>query len=278
MDTSLLHSVGDALHTYGRDFVDGAGLALHSAHNAFYIILNPMRMLYLFAGVCMGLSLGILPGIGGIAGTALLLPFTYSLDPPTAFALLLVVGAAGDEVNRRPAAAHLVDGGEGLGRERRVGDVGPVREQELEGVRLAGDIGRADVVANEGAGLEQILAPGAEAADTEIGAAAGDREAGQRIARQAIVSANRNTERARGRIVRSERRIARRAAAAAIGRAPDTPALIEQRDIRLGREFGKGIARRARLLRGIAERTLFRERDSACIAAKAAIAACRERV
>ena len=53
----------------------------------------PMRMLYLFGGVCMGLSLGILPGIGGIAGTALLLPFTYNLDPPTAFALLLGLGA-----------------------------------------------------------------------------------------------------------------------------------------------------------------------------------------
>jgi TctA family transporter len=93
MDTSLLHSVGVALGTYGHDFVDGAGLALHSAHNAFYIILNPMRMFYLFAGVCMGLALGILPGIGGIAGTALLLPFTYALDPPTAFALLLGLGA-----------------------------------------------------------------------------------------------------------------------------------------------------------------------------------------
>jgi TctA family transporter len=49
--------------------------------------------MYLFGGVCMGLSLGILPGIGGIAGTALLLPFTYNLDPPTAFALLLGLGA-----------------------------------------------------------------------------------------------------------------------------------------------------------------------------------------
>lgn len=67
--------------------------ALHSAGNAFLIILNPTRMLFLFCGVCMGLSLGILPGIGGIAGTALLLPFTYNLDPPTAFALLLGLGA-----------------------------------------------------------------------------------------------------------------------------------------------------------------------------------------
>jgi TctA family transporter len=66
---------------------------LHSAVNALLIILDPVRMLYLFGGVCMGLSLGILPGIGGIAGTALLLPFTYNLDPPTAFALLLGLGA-----------------------------------------------------------------------------------------------------------------------------------------------------------------------------------------
>ncbi len=93
MDPSLLHSFGGAFHTYLHDFTNGAGLALQSAHNALFIILNPMRMLYLFAGVCMGLALGILPGIGGIAGTALLLPFTYDLDPPTAFALLLGLGA-----------------------------------------------------------------------------------------------------------------------------------------------------------------------------------------
>lgn len=93
MDPSLLHSVGGAFHTYLHDFTNGAGLALQSAHNALFIILNPTRMLYLFAGVCMGLALGILPGIGGIAGTALLLPFTYDLDPPTAFALLLGLGA-----------------------------------------------------------------------------------------------------------------------------------------------------------------------------------------
>jgi hypothetical protein len=42
-----------------------------------------------------------------------------------------VVGAAGDEVDRRAAPAHLVDGGEGLGGERRVGDIRPVRQQKL---------------------------------------------------------------------------------------------------------------------------------------------------
>jgi hypothetical protein len=66
---------------------------LHAAGQALLIILDPHRLVYLFAGVCMGLGLGLLPGIGGIAGTAMLLPFTYELDPHAAFALLLGLGA-----------------------------------------------------------------------------------------------------------------------------------------------------------------------------------------
>jgi TctA family transporter len=93
MDTSLLHSADDTLLNFLHIFYESAALALHSAGSALLIILNPVRMLYLFGGVCMGLALGILPGIGGVAGTALLLPFTYNLDPPTAFALLLGLGA-----------------------------------------------------------------------------------------------------------------------------------------------------------------------------------------
>src|ERR1700729_403393 len=78
---------------------------LHSAAHALLIILDPTRMMYLFGGVCMGLSLGILPGIGGIAGTALLLPFTYNLDPPTALALLL--GPRATTTTDDPIAAIL---------------------------------------------------------------------------------------------------------------------------------------------------------------------------
>src|SRR6202163_3573609 len=69
------------------------GDMLHAAGQALLIILDPHRLIYLFAGVCMGLGLGLLPGIGGIAGTAMLLPFTYDLDPHAAFALLLGLGA-----------------------------------------------------------------------------------------------------------------------------------------------------------------------------------------
>jgi TctA family transporter len=100
MEPDMLHSAAHALLTFLHSFTDGGGIALHSAHRALFIILDldhiwslHWRMLYLFAGVCMGLALGILPGIGGVAGTALLLPFTYSLDAPTAFALLLGLGA-----------------------------------------------------------------------------------------------------------------------------------------------------------------------------------------
>ena len=66
---------------------------LHAAGNALLIILDPFRLAYLFGGVCMGLALGILPGIGGVAGLALLLPFTYNIDAPAAFALLLGMGS-----------------------------------------------------------------------------------------------------------------------------------------------------------------------------------------
>lgn len=58
-----------------------------------FLLLEPHRMLLLWGGVLCGLSLGILPGIGGVAGTALLLPFTYNMDPPAAMALLLGLAA-----------------------------------------------------------------------------------------------------------------------------------------------------------------------------------------
>jgi len=57
------------------------------------LLLEPHRMMLLWAGVLCGLALGILPGIGGVAGTALLLPFTYNMDAAAAMALLLGLAA-----------------------------------------------------------------------------------------------------------------------------------------------------------------------------------------
>ena len=44
---------------------------------------------YLGFGIMLGIWLGTLPGVGGVTGLILLLPFTYTLDPVSAFALML---------------------------------------------------------------------------------------------------------------------------------------------------------------------------------------------
>ena len=66
---------------------------LHALQDGLFIILDPHRMVLLWTGVLCGLALGILPGIGGVAGTALLLPFTYAMDSAAAMALLLGLAA-----------------------------------------------------------------------------------------------------------------------------------------------------------------------------------------
>src|SRR4051812_23396010 len=82
-----------------------------SAAKAFLILMDPTRLLYLGAGCIMGLVLGIVPGIGGLAGTAMLLPFTYDMDPYTAFALLLGLGATTATGDPIPAILFGVPGG-----------------------------------------------------------------------------------------------------------------------------------------------------------------------
>lgn len=86
---------------------------LDAAWHALLMLLDPYRLLVLGAGVIMGLVLGIIPGIGGLSGVALLLPFTFNMDPYTAFALLLGLAsttATGDPI---PAIMFGVPGGAG---------------------------------------------------------------------------------------------------------------------------------------------------------------------
>lgn len=44
---------------------------------------------YLLLGIFIGIWLGVIPGLGGVMGLVLLLPFTYGMDSVSAFALLL---------------------------------------------------------------------------------------------------------------------------------------------------------------------------------------------
>jgi len=52
-----------------------------SASKAFLTLMEPHRLMFLGLGCIMGLVLGIVPGIGGLTGTAMLLPFTFTMDP-----------------------------------------------------------------------------------------------------------------------------------------------------------------------------------------------------
>ncbi|MFZ1151899.1 MAG: tripartite tricarboxylate transporter permease, partial [Xanthobacteraceae bacterium] len=64
-----------------------------SAIHALHLLLEPTRLMILFIGVLIGLAIGVLPGLNGIVGMAMLIPFTYNLDEYTAFALLLGMAA-----------------------------------------------------------------------------------------------------------------------------------------------------------------------------------------
>jgi TctA family transporter len=86
---------------------------LHAAGHALVMLLDPYRLLMLSCGVIMGLVLGILPGIGGLSGTALLLPFTFTMDPYTAFALLLGLASTTSTGDPIPAIMFGVPGGAG---------------------------------------------------------------------------------------------------------------------------------------------------------------------
>lgn len=54
----------------------------------FITCLQPINLIYCFAGGCMGVVVGALPGLGSIAGTALLLPLIYSMNPTAALIML----------------------------------------------------------------------------------------------------------------------------------------------------------------------------------------------
>jgi TctA family transporter len=45
--------------------------------------------IFLVAGVLVGMVVGVLPGLGGTAGMALLLPFVYGMEPASALALMI---------------------------------------------------------------------------------------------------------------------------------------------------------------------------------------------
>lgn len=54
-----------------------------------FLVLQPEPFLFMLLGIFIGTFLGALPGLGGIIGLVILLPFTFGMEPVPAFALLL---------------------------------------------------------------------------------------------------------------------------------------------------------------------------------------------
>ncbi len=85
---------------------DMLGMAIKAAT----IMADPERIGFLALGVLIGLVLGVIPGLGGLVGLSLLLPFTFDMDPYTALAFLMGLQAVVVTSDTIPAVLFGVPG------------------------------------------------------------------------------------------------------------------------------------------------------------------------
>jgi len=88
-------------------------LLIDNALNALTIVLDPVRFAIICSGIGLGLIIGMLPGIGGLGGLALLIPFTHSMDAHTALAFLIGMWAVTATSDTIPAILFGVPGAVG---------------------------------------------------------------------------------------------------------------------------------------------------------------------
>lgn len=76
-------------------------------------LLDPEHLFFLFLGTMVGLIVGILPGLGGIAGLSLLLPFVYGMDPTLALPMMVGLMAVTTTSDTFPAVLMGIPGTSG---------------------------------------------------------------------------------------------------------------------------------------------------------------------
>src|SRR6202171_3179398 len=54
----------------------------------FSVALTPYNLLLMMVGITLGVIIGVLPGLGGANGVAILLPLTFSMNPTSAIIML----------------------------------------------------------------------------------------------------------------------------------------------------------------------------------------------
>ena len=61
---------------------------ISSLLHGFSVALTPFNLLLMFVGVVLGVLIGVLPGLGGANGVAILLPLTFTMPPTSAIIML----------------------------------------------------------------------------------------------------------------------------------------------------------------------------------------------
>src|SRR5215207_7792782 len=56
--------------------------------HGFATVLQPFNILVMMVGLLLGVIIGVLPGLGGANGVAILLPLTFGMEPTSAIIML----------------------------------------------------------------------------------------------------------------------------------------------------------------------------------------------
>jgi putative tricarboxylic transport membrane protein len=61
---------------------------LNALFHGFTVALTPFNLMLMFVGIILGVIIGVLPGLGGANGVAILLPLTFAMPPASAIIML----------------------------------------------------------------------------------------------------------------------------------------------------------------------------------------------
>jgi len=61
---------------------------INALFHGFSVALSPFNLMLMFVGVTLGVIIGVLPGLGGANGIAILLPLTFTMPPTSAIIML----------------------------------------------------------------------------------------------------------------------------------------------------------------------------------------------
>src|SRR3982751_6207826 len=56
--------------------------------HGFAVVIQPFNLMVMVVGIMLGVIIGVLPGLGGANGVAILLPLTFSMSPTSAIIML----------------------------------------------------------------------------------------------------------------------------------------------------------------------------------------------